>query len=99
MVKNGHRVKLDTDLENAFLVTSRSGKSVRFPVDDRGLYAKETIYEKNGQVSEDLDDKEVPALVPTTHHDDEQDDESEDEAEHITVHATEVEGFTQREVD
>ena len=98
MVTKGHRVQLHTDLDNAFLVTSRTGKSVRFTVDERGLYVKETIY-ADGYISKDSDDEEVPALVPTTHHADESDDESEDEAEHGEVHTTEVEGFTQREVD
>ena len=46
-----------------------------------------------------MDDEEVPELIPTTHLDDESDDESEDEAEYGEVHATEVEGFTQREVN
>ena len=100
MVNNGHRIQLDTHLENAFLVTSRDGKTIRFPVDERGLYVKETVYETNGYTSEDSDDEEPPDLVPRYPEDEsDSDDESEDEAENVEVHATEVEGFTQREVD
>ena len=43
MVKKGHSVFLDTDLDNAFVVRSKEGKTIRFPVDSRGLYIKATV--------------------------------------------------------
>ena len=57
---------LDTDLYNAFLVRSKEGKTIRFPVDSRGLYVKETVYE-DGNFSDDSDEDDYPGLKPTTH--------------------------------
>ena len=109
---------MDTDLENPFVVRSKAGKTIKFPVYLRGLYVKETVY-KDGKYS-DISNDDYPGLKTTTHleedsddedvmpsleergdsSDDESDDESEAEAEDFgEVHATEVEGFTQREVE
>ena len=39
MVKKGHKVYIDTDVENTFIVTNKkSGKVTKFPCDARGLY-------------------------------------------------------------
>ena len=42
-MKKGHTVLLNTDLDNAFIVKSKDGRSIRFPVDERGLYVKENV--------------------------------------------------------
>ena len=39
MVKRGHHVFLDTDVENAFVVTSPSGDVSKYSCNKRGLYA------------------------------------------------------------
>ena len=39
MFKRGHRVFIDTDIENSFLVTNKkTAKITKFPCDKRGLY-------------------------------------------------------------
>ena len=36
------RVNFDSDVANEFIVTTKEGRTIRFPVDDRGLYVKES---------------------------------------------------------
>ena len=65
MVKKGHRVFLDTDIENTFVVRSRDGKTIKFPVDSRGLYVKEDVF-RDGNYSDDSDEDNYPGVKQTT---------------------------------
>ena len=48
LVNRGHRVKIDTDIKNKFLVQTNKCIIIRFPVDKRGLYVKEKFDENFG---------------------------------------------------
>ena len=42
MVKKGTRVRYDSDIADEFTVLTSNGPTIKFPVDKRGLYVKET---------------------------------------------------------
>ena len=83
MVEKGVRVVYDSQVADEFVVHTKEGHTIRFPVDERGLYVKEKFDDlqtrlKNEKDARGNDDEETPAI--TLHIKvEESDDESEDD--------------------
>ena len=80
VVKKGMHVSYDSDIADKFRVTTQDGRTIKFPVDERGLYVKETYQQMKKRLDKlEKDEKDVEDTPPPLIRVDlDSDDEDED---------------------